>query len=65
MIAVATSILRLLIGQTLTDIYHLIMQYGTLGASIYLSKKLFCWAAFEDDETLRIFTREFPPVQKW
>ena len=46
-------------------IYHLIMEYGTMGASMYLSKRLYCWAAFKDDETLRIFTREFPPVQEW
>ena len=46
-------------------IYYLILEYGILGASLYLSKKLYCWAAFKDDETLRIFTRDFPAVQNW
>lgn len=46
-------------------LYHLIMECGMMGASMYLSKKLFCWAAFKDGKTIRIFTHEFPPVQKW
>lgn len=46
-------------------IYHLIMECGMMGASMFLAKKLFCWAAYKDSETLRIFTHEFPPVQKW
>jgi len=46
-------------------LYHLIMECGIMGASMYLSKKLFCWAAFKDGKTIRIFTHEFPPVQKW
>ena len=50
-------------GQPL--LYHSIMECGIMGASMYLSKKLFCWAAFKDGKTIRIFTHEFPPVQKW
>ena len=46
-------------------LYHLIVECGMMGASLYLSKKLFCWAAFKDGKTIRIFTHEFPPVQKW
>ena len=46
-------------------LYHLIMECGIMASSMYLSKKLFCWAAFKDGKTLRIFTHEFPPVQKW
>lgn len=46
-------------------IYHLIMELGMMGASMYLAKKLFCWAAYKDIKTIRIFTHEFPPVQKW
>lgn len=46
-------------------LYHLIMECGIMTSSMYLSKKLFCWAAFKDGKTLRIFTHEFPPVQKW
>lgn len=46
-------------------IYHLIMQCGMMGASMYLAKKLFCWAAYKDSKTIRLFTHEFPPVQKW
>ena len=47
------------------QLYHLIMECGIMAASMYLSKKLFCWAALKDDKTLRIFTHELPPVQKW
>ena len=46
-------------------LYHLIMECGIMASSMYLSKKLFCWAAFKDGKMLRIFTHEFPPVQKW
>ena len=46
-------------------IYHLIMECGIMGASQYLAKKLFCWAAFKDAKTIKIFTHEFPPIQKW
>ena len=46
-------------------LYHLIMECGMMGTSMYLSKKLFCWATFKDGKTIRIFTHEFPPVQKW
>ena len=46
-------------------IYHLIMECGMMGASMYLCKKLFCWAAFKDAKTIKIFTHEFPPVQRW
>lgn len=46
-------------------LYHLIMECGMMGSSMYLAKKLFCWAAFKDGRTIRIFTHEFPPVQKW
>lgn len=47
------------------QLFHLIMECGMMGASMYLSKKLFCLAAFKDGKTIRIFTHEFPPVQKW
>ena len=48
-------------------LFHLIMECGIVGSSMYLSKKLYCWAAYKDGKTktLRIFTHEFPPVQKW
>lgn len=36
-----------------------------LGVTMSLTKKLYCWAAFKDAKTLRIFTHEFPQVQKW
>ena len=49
------------------QLYHLIMECGMMGSRMYLSKKLFCWAAFKDGKTrtLTIFTHGFPPVQKW
>ena len=47
------------------QLYHLIMECGMMGASMSLSKKLYCWAAFKDHKTLQIFTHEFPPVQRW
>ena len=46
-------------------IYHLIMECGMMGVSMSLTKKLYCWAAFKDGKTLRIFTHEFPQVQEW
>ena len=48
-------------------LFHLIMECGIVASSMYLSKKLYCWAAYKDGKikTLRIFTHEFPPVQKW
>ena len=48
-------------------LFHLIMECGIVASSMYLSKKLYCWAAYKDGEikTLRIFTHELPPVQKW
>lgn len=47
------------------QIYHLIMECGMMGMKKTLTKKLYCWAAFKDGKTLRIFTHEFPPVQDW
>ena len=47
------------------QLYHLVMQCGVMGCTMYLGKKMFCWAAYKDNETLRIFTHEFPPLQKW
>lgn len=47
------------------QIYHLIMECGMMGMTMSLTKKLYCWAAFKDGKTLRIFTHEFPPVQDW
>ena len=46
-------------------LYHLIMECGIMGSSMYLAKKLFCWGAFKDGKTLKIFTHEFPPEQRW
>lgn len=46
-------------------LYHLVMGCGMLGVTMSLTKKLYCWAAFKDAKTLRIFTHEFPQVQKW
>ena len=40
-------------------IFHVISHHGILGDSLYLNKKLYCWAAFKDDDTLRIFTCDF------
>ena len=47
------------------QIYHLIMECGMVGMAMSLTKELYCWAAFKDGKTLRIFTHEFPPVQDW
>lgn len=47
------------------QLYHLIMECGMMGFKINCTKKLFCWAAFKDCKTVRIFTHEFPPAQRW
>ena len=46
-------------------LYHLVMECGVMGSTMYLAKKLFCWAAYKDGKTLLIFTHEFPPFQTW
>ena len=47
------------------QLYHLIMECGMMGFSMSITKRLFCWAAFKDSKTVRIFTHEFPPAQRW
>ncbi|XP_076362998.1 uncharacterized protein LOC143253279 isoform X2 [Tachypleus tridentatus] len=49
-----------------SGIYHLIMECGVLGANKLSSKKIFCWASFEENgSVLRIYTDNLPPFQKW
>ena len=47
------------------QLFHLIMECGMMGKRMTFTKKLYCWAAFQDVKTLRIFTHEFPEVQEW
>ena len=47
------------------QLFHLIMEFGMMGRSMSLTKKLYCWAAISDAKTLRIFSHEFPEVQDW
>ena len=47
------------------QLFHIIMECGMMRRSMSLTKKLYCWAAFKDAKTLRIFTHEFPEVQDW
>ena len=47
------------------QLYHLIMECGVIGKMGNLTKKLYCWAAFKDAQTLRIFTLELPELQEW
>ena len=46
-------------------LFHLIMECGMMGTSMYLSKKLYCWAVYKDPKTIGILTHEFPLAQKW
>ncbi|XP_022244846.1 uncharacterized protein LOC111086415 [Limulus polyphemus] len=47
-------------------IYHLIMECGVLGSNKLSSKKIFCWASFEENGlVLRIYTDNLPPFQNW
>ena len=46
-------------------LFHLIMECGMMGTSMYLSKKLYCWAVYKDAKTIGILTHEFPLAQKW
>ena len=41
------------------------MECGMMGTSMYLSKKLYCWAVYKDAKTIGILTHEFPLAQKW
>ena len=47
------------------QLYHLIMECGVIGKMCNLTKKLYCWAAFKDAQTLLIFTHELPELQEW
>ena len=47
------------------QLYHLIMECGVIGKMCNLTKKLYCWAAFKDAKTIRIFTHELPELQEW
>ena len=47
------------------QLYHLITECGVIGKMCNLTKKLYCWAAFKDAKTLRIFTHELPELQEW
>ena len=47
------------------QLYHLITECGVIGKMCNLTKKLYCWAAFKDAKTVRIFTHELPELQEW
>ena len=47
------------------QLYHLITECGVIGKMCNLTKKLYCWAAFKDAKTIRIFTHELPELQEW
>ena len=47
------------------QLFHLITECGVIGKMFNLTKKLYCWAAFKDAKTLRIFTYELPELQEW
>ena len=54
-----------LVVSNIPRLFHLIMECGMMGTSMYLSKKLYCWAVYKDAKTIGILTHEFPLAQKW
>ncbi|KAK3090459.1 hypothetical protein FSP39_012031 [Pinctada imbricata] len=47
-------------------LYHLILECGQLGTNMLTSKKIFCWAYFEEGgSVLRIRTDTLAPYQTW
>ena len=48
------------------QLYYLIVECGVLGANKFTSKKIYCWAAFENGgRNLKIYTDNLPPIQTW
>ena len=48
------------------QLYHLIMECGVLSAQKYTTKKIFCWASFDNGgEILKVYTDNLPPYQQW
>ena len=49
-----------------TQLYDLIMNCGVVGERCGTSKKVFCWAVFEDKDNIRIFFHELAPyTDEW
>ena len=47
-------------------IFHIVVQCGVLGSTKGTSKKIFCYASFEDKgKKLRIYLDELAPYQEW
>lgn len=47
-------------------LYHLIMECGVLCAKSFTTKKIFCWASFENmGNVIKVYTDDLPPYQKW
>ena len=47
-------------------LFHIVAQCGVLGCTMLTGKKIFCYAAFEDNgKKLRIFYDELAPFQEW
>ena len=48
------------------QLYHLIMECGILAGNTYTTKKIFCWASFEEKgKILKVYTDNLPPFQTW
>ncbi|WAQ93734.1 FBX11-like protein [Mya arenaria] len=49
-----------------SKLYHLVNECGVLAATQFTTKKIFCWASFQDQGgILCIDTSELPPWQTW
>ena len=48
------------------QLYHLIMECGILADNTFTTKKIFCWASFEEKgNILKVYTDNLPPFQTW
>ena len=46
-------------------VQSLIRELGAICEKKYIEKKLFMWAAYTENNVIRLFTNDFPPYQRW
>ena len=48
------------------QLYHLVMECGILAGNTFTTKKIYCWASFEEKgRILKVYTDNLPPFQSW
>jgi hypothetical protein len=52
-------------GFNSNHLYNILLHKGILGSNQLTSKKIFCYAMFENQNVLKIFTYELAPFKSW